>query len=133
MLGFFRCVAEAIAHKGVSGLMAELIPGGHYIIEVASGAWQRWRERRDQQQLRAEVEQMAQSTFEQARTAAKQAAGEAAGGNPELELGLELYHTQIPAAVRQSLKRPDDLSGTTVPAEFRVEDEDDVAKLLPPR
>ena len=134
MLGFFRCVAEAIAHKGIAGLVADSgIPGAQYIVDVAGDAYKRWKQKSSQQELRAEVEQMAVATFEQAREAAKDVAREVAAGNRDLELGLELYLTQIPAAVRQSLKRPDDLSGTTIPDDFCIEDEDDVAKLLPPR
>jgi hypothetical protein len=115
------------------GGLVEQIPGGQYIADVAGDAWKRWKEKRGQEQLRAEVELMAIATFEQARDAAKKAAAEAAPENPKLQHNLELYLTQIPAAVRQSLKRSDDLSGTTVPDGFRIEDEDDVAKFLPPR
>ncbi len=133
MLGFFRCAGAAVAEKGVAGLVGDLVPGGQYIVDIAGSAWKKWREKRQQQQLRDEVQQMAAATFEEAREAAREVAREVAAGDPKLQLDLELYLTQIPAAVRQSLKRPDDLFGTTVPADFVIQDEDDVVRLLPPR
>ena len=42
-----------------------------------------------------------------------------------------MYLTQIPGAVRQSLKRPDDPSGKTVPADFALNDPADLLKRLP--
>ena len=43
MLVMMKCVAEAVMAKGVKGL-AELVPGGQYLFDVASEALKRMRE-----------------------------------------------------------------------------------------
>ncbi len=48
-------------------------------------------------------------------------------------LDLELFVSGIPDAVRQSLKRPDDPTGRSVPHGFALRSADDVLKLLPVR
>ncbi len=61
------------------------------------------------------------------------AAREAVSDAADDIIDLELYLTAIPDAVRQSLKRPEDPTGKTVPAAFTLKSADDVLKLLPPR
>lgn len=133
MRGFFRCVAEAVVEKGVVGLVVDLVPGGTWLLEIADSSWQKWRAQQRNDDLRAEVQELAAATQEAAREAAREVAREVAGGDPKSTLDLELYLSQIPAVVRRSLVRQDDLLGVTVPAGFEVRDADDMAKLLPPR
>jgi hypothetical protein len=132
MLDFLKCVAESVVEKGVRGL-AEMVPGGVYAYDVAAGAWQKYRERKKDAEIRAEIQELAQASFEDARIAANKVAQAVVHGGKEAEIALELYLTQIPGAVRQSLKRPDDPTGKTVPAAFALKSPEDVLKLLPPR
>ncbi len=132
MLDFLKCVAESVVEKGVRGL-AEMVPGGVYAYDVAAGAWQKYRERKKDAEIRAEIQELAQASFEDARTAAAEVVQAVVPGGKEAEIALELYLTQIPGAVRQSLKRPDDPTGKTVPAAFALKSPEDVLKLLPPR
>ena len=130
---FFQCVAEAVAENGVQGL-ASLVPGAEYALRVAQGAYQRYRQRIKDAEIRAEVKQLAESSFEEARVAAVEAARDVAGRAPiEDRVKLELFLSQIPGAVRHSLKRPDDVSGRTVPGGYVLASPDDVLKLLPVR
>jgi hypothetical protein len=66
----------------------------------------------------------------QAEEVARQVAREA---KPDEQVALQLYLTQIPGAVRASLKRADDPSGKTVPPDFALNSPEDLAKVLPPR
>ncbi len=67
--------------------------------------------------LRAALEGLAQAPLAEVRHTAEEVAAEAAGGQPrEIGLALVSYLGQMPARVRQSLRRPADPSGTTVPA-----------------
>jgi len=50
-MGWFRCVAEAIAHKGLHGLLQE-VPGMGWLYDVASDAYRRLHERRQDEHLR---------------------------------------------------------------------------------
>ncbi|MCE9565576.1 MAG: protein kinase [Planctomycetes bacterium] len=133
MLALFRCVAEAIAENGVSGL-ANMVPGGGFACAVAASAWKKYRERKKDAEIRGEIELLAQSSFEEARRAAVEAVKAALPhASVEDRIALELYLAQMPGAVRASLKRPDDGEGKTVPPGFAVKDSDDFARLLPDR
>ncbi|MBA4066296.1 MAG: hypothetical protein C0501_21785 [Isosphaera sp.] len=132
VLTFFRCVAESVAAKGVVSLAKE-IPFGTALWEVASDAWRRFRGRKAAAEQRAEVQRIAQAAADEVRRAAAEAAREAFPDDREKALELELYLTQIPAAVRRSLRRTDDPSGKTVPSGFALSKPEDVLALLPER
>src|SRR5262249_44779858 len=84
--------------------------------------------------LREELAKIAVATIEEAKKAAEEVAREvAAEAKPDEQLALELYLTQIPGAVRASMKRADDPSGKSVPADFAVNSPQDLARLLPQR
>ena len=130
---FVKCVAVAVAEHGLHSLIG-LVPGGEYAWKVAQSAHQKYRERKRDAALRDDIQQLAQANFEEAKRAAVEAAREVAAGAPiEDRVNLELYLTQIPAAVRASLKRPDDPTGKTVPPAFAFNSPDDVIKMLPQR
>ncbi|QJX00877.1 serine/threonine-protein kinase [Frigoriglobus tundricola] len=130
---FFQCVAEAVAENGVQGL-ASLVPGAEYAFRIAQGTFQRYRQRSKDAEIRAEVRELAESSFEQARVAAVEAARGVAGRAPiEDRVELELFLSQIPGAVRHSLKRPEDVSGRTVPPNYALASPEDVLKILPAR
>src|SRR5205823_4962724 len=119
--------------KGVKGL-AELVPGGSYLVDVAQEALRRLKERRQANQLKEEVVKAAAATFEEAKELAEKVAREVAPAAPtEDRIALELYLTQIPGAVRQSLRRAEDPSGKTAPANFGLNDPADLLRRLPAR
>lgn len=129
---FFKCVAEAIVENGVKGL-AEMVPGGKFAYDVAEGVWKKYKERRKEDEQREELAKLAQATLEEAKAEAAKVAREVAVDAADEIIDLEQYLTAIPDSVRQSLKRPEDPTGKTVPATFSLKSADDVLKLLPPR
>src|SRR5262245_9333953 len=131
MLVFFRRVAEAIAAKGVKGLVEAMLPGGGYIYDVAEDALKRFRERRQEAALRQELLSVAQASLAEARAAAEQAVRDA-GLSGEQAAPVAQYLASVPLSVRQSLKRPDDPAGRSVPPAFVLRGADDVVRLLPP-
>ncbi len=133
MLVLMQCVGEAIAAKGCRGLV-EWVPGGGFLFDVANEAIRRMRDRSRADQLRDEVLKAATASFEDAKQAAERVAREVAGNAPlDERLALEMYLTQIPGSVRQSLKRVDDPSGKSVPANFALNEATDLLKRLPAR
>jgi WD40 repeat protein/serine/threonine protein kinase len=133
MIVLFQCVAEAVMAKGVKGLV-DLVPGGSYLFDVAQEALKRLRERRQANQLKEEVLKAALASFEEAKQTAEQVVQEVAPAVPiEDRIALELYLTQIPGAVRQSLRRAEDPSGKSVPANFGLNDPADLLRRLPSR
>jgi serine/threonine protein kinase len=133
MFAVFECVALAIKKHGLRGL-TEMVPGGPYIFDVAGEALRLYRERQKVKKLREEIAQLAAAGAEEAKKAAEQVARQVVNEGPvEERIALELYLTQIPGAVRQSLKRADDPTGTTIPPEFAVEIPEELAAMLPAR
>ncbi|WP_439625038.1 serine/threonine-protein kinase [Gemmata sp.] len=131
MRAFLTCLAEAVAEKGLRGL-AELVPGGPYLAGVAEATFQKYRARVRDAQHRAEIQALAQATFDEVRAAAAAAARAAVpDAPPAAALELELYLTQVPGAVRRSLVRPDDTTGRTAPADYALGGPGDVLRLLP--
>ena len=132
VFAFFQCIGEAVAAKGFGSLAREL-PFGDYLCDVASDAWRRLKERKRDAEMRAEVQAMAAAAASDVKAAAAAAARLAFPAGSEKAIELELYLTQIPAAVRQSLRRADDPTGTTVPAAFSLARAEDLLPLLPTR
>jgi len=137
MLGFLKCVAEAAVENGLQGLLA-LVPGGPYAYAVGGAALKKYRERKKDAEQRAEIQQLAEATFEQARVEAVEAVRQVLAEKnltppPEAVVALELWLASVPEATRVSLKRKDDPSGRSLPDGFVLRDADDVVKLLPPR
>ena len=128
---FFKSVAEAVMDKGIRGLVG-LIPGAAPLYDIARSAWKIYRAKcKDAQQLQ-DIRRIVEAGTEEVKQVARQVASEVAAAQPEMVVVLETYLEQIPASVRQSLKRRDDPTGTSVPDHFSVRSADDMVKLLPP-
>ena len=133
MFAIFECVAMAVKEHGIQGL-AELVPGGQYVAKVAQSAFKMYGERQKAAAFREEIAKVAAASAEEAKKIAEQVARQVLNeGSVEDRLTLELYLTQLPGAVRQSLKRADDPTGQTVPPDFAVSEAEDLAKMLPMR
>lgn len=108
------------------------MPGGGFLVDVAKSAWKKYREKKKDAEIRAEIQQLAEASFEEARKAGAEAAREAVANGPiEDRIVLELYLSQVPGAVRNSLKRPEDATGKTVPRNFALRTPHDMLRLLP--
>ena len=141
MFGFFRSVVEAVLEKGVRGLLEE-VPGGKYFCDVAARVSEKIQERRKEAKReadeRAEFEKIAQVSYEVARREAERAVQEVAAArgvalNPKERDAAVQWVAAIPEATRQSFKRKEDCTGTSVPRDFALSSADDVLKVLPVR
>lgn len=141
MIVFLRCFVESAGEVGLKGL-AGLVPGGDLVYDLAEKTRKKYRAALTPDEQRSDLQKLLPLDFEQARREVAEAATgltlvpAGAGGPgraPEDLVTLELYAAGIPEAFRQSLKRPDDLSGTTLPYDYSFASDDDVVKVLPPR
>lgn len=133
MRAVFECVAQAIKDKGLRGL-CELVPGGQYAFDVAGHAYKLLRERQKAAAIKEEIAKVAAASIAEAKKVAEEVARRVAHEAPiEERIALELYLTQLPGAVRQSLKRAADPSGKTVPPDFALDAPEDFVKMLPLR
>jgi serine/threonine protein kinase len=130
---FLRCLGKAVVKHGLRAL-ANLIPLGDVIYDVASDALSEYRDESRDAQLRADLEAVAQAPPEQVRHAAEQVVLEIAADQPaEVQINLVSYLRQLPPSIRQSLRRPSDPSGTTVPATLSFRQPADLMPFLPAR
>jgi serine/threonine protein kinase len=133
MLLFLRCIGEAVAAKGLRALVG-LVPMGEQVVDIAGDAIERYRHLRLEAQIPQAIEEVVQAAAEDVRREARQIAEEVLAGRPAEEVArLGEYLNQVPAVARQSLKRPDDLGGKTVPAQMNLHDPAQLANLLPRR
>src|SRR4051794_17989524 len=128
-----RCVAEAVCANGVRAL-AGLVPFGDVVYDVARDACERLREHQLEAEVRELIQEAVQASGEEGKQEAAAVVQEVAGAQPEaLRLKLVSYLEQVPAAIRQSLKRPADPSGRSVPVSFSVRKPEDLLQFLPVR
>jgi len=137
MPNFLCCVGQAFANRSGSEVAAAVLdPTGmmacDLIRRLGVDIWKNVREEKKQENLHAEIIRVAQLEFHQVAVEAKQIAAQVAH-DAVLQGHIERFITLVPAAIRQSLKRSDDPTGTTLPAKFAIEDEEDIEKLLPIR
>jgi formylglycine-generating enzyme required for sulfatase activity/serine/threonine protein kinase len=129
---FLRFVTKAALNYvgfGVAGdFVAEALP------EMARDVYKWWARGRPQAELRAEIEALAQVSDEEAKRQAEDAVAAEAAFQPEsLQLSLVSYLAQVPAAVRQTQRRPADPTGRTVIASLAITRPADILAMLPPR
>src|SRR5262245_44782893 len=128
----FRCIAQAVRAQGLRAL-ADLVPFGGVLYDVAQDACQRLREEQQEEQLRALVEAAAQAPAAEVRQEAEAVAREVAADQPPgVQHKLACYLAQVPGAIRQSLKRPADPAGRSLPPHFSLQKPEDLLQLLPP-
>lgn len=130
------CVGKAVADVGLAELVAcadgnPMVAAG-LVAKIAFGAWKQWKDDKKQDKLNADVLDAAKKSFEEAKQAAIDVAKQVTT-DPELQGHVERFVTLVPASIRASLRRPEDPTGTTVPANYAVDDPDDLVKLLPAR
>ncbi len=137
MFVFIQCVAAAVREKGLRGLLG-LVPFGENLYEIAADAMKRWqdkkRQEKQQEEVRQEFEQAAQMKLEEFERQMRQIAEDVAPDqSPEVQEALTQYLTLIPARIRQTFCRADNLTGQTVPMTWGIRQPEDVLPLLPTR
>jgi formylglycine-generating enzyme required for sulfatase activity len=131
-LAFMRFVARAalnVAGFGVAGdLAVDVLP------EVARDVYKWWAKDAPQEELRQEVQAVAQLPPMEVHQLALEAVAAEGADKPEaLRQSVAGYLEMVPLAVRQSLRRPEDPSGKTVAANFSLKSANSVLALLPAR
>ncbi len=127
----FRCIARAAAKHSVNFYTFGI--GGDLLFDI----WESWKSEQNDAKRRAELERLALVSPAEARPAARQAIDEVGAHlTEEQRRQLSEWLAQTPAALRRSLRRPEDPSGRTVPAGMPLRGPADLAGLLlnrPPR
>jgi serine/threonine protein kinase len=126
-----RCVGRAVVKNGGKALCS-LVPFGEVAFEISKDAYEEYRKGHAEADLRADLEALAQAGQAEVRQAAEAVADQEAADQPaEARLALACYLNQLPASIRQSLRRPSDPGGTTAPAGLSLKRPEDLLPFLP--
>ncbi len=126
-LAFLRFVVKAALNAvggGVAGDFAvEVLP------DMAQDIWKGWGRGRKPEEMRDEIQQLAQAPPEDIYAAAAAVVAEAAADqSPEVQKALSIYLELIPGVIRQSMRRPADPGGQTVPAGLEFDRPEDLLR-----
>lgn len=128
---FMKCVGKAIV-KNATRALASLFPFGEVAFEIAKDTLQEYYKDHGQADLRVELEGLAQASPSEIRLLAEEVAGQVAAGEPLLvRQALATYLGQVPSTIRQSLRRPSDPGGTTIPAGVQLGKPENLLPFLP--
>jgi formylglycine-generating enzyme required for sulfatase activity len=131
-LALLKALGKAVLNAVGGGFIGELAVD--IVPSVARDVWNWWAGHRNEEQRREDLEALANAPAADVRAAAEQVVAQVAADQPpEVQLALITYLTQVPAAVRQSLRRPSDPTGHNVPIHLSLASPDDVVPLLPVR
>ncbi len=131
LVHFMRCVGRAVVKNGGKAL-ASVVPFGEVLFEIATDAYQDYRKDHGEADLRADLQGVAQASSAQLRQATEQVVAlVAADQPPAIRQALTTYLNQIPAAIHQSLRRPSDPGGLTVPSARSLRKPEDLLTFLP--
>jgi len=130
---WLKCLGKAVCNKGLRALVG-IVPLGEAVYDIAENAYQEFREESLEEGMREALEGVAQASPEEVREEVNEVVNEVARDQPEaVKKQLTLYLHQVPAAVRQSLKRPTDPTGRSVPISFSPKRPEDLLQFLPSR
>src|SRR4051794_7962691 len=100
-------LAEAVTKHGPKFLCDIAMPGGGAIYEIAVYLWNKYRRDGRQNALQVELQALAQAPAELVHQQVEDDVQAVADGlPPEVRQALTAYLTQVPAAIRRSLRRP---------------------------
>jgi tetratricopeptide (TPR) repeat protein len=127
-----RFVAKAALNAVGGGVLGDFAVEA--LPDIARDVWGWWGKDRKPEELRQEVQTVASLPLtEVQRQAAEVVAQEAAGRSDTERQKLTAYLAQLPNAIRQSQRRPQDPSGRSVSALLSLHRAEDLLPLLPPR
>jgi formylglycine-generating enzyme required for sulfatase activity len=132
LLGVLKVVGKGVLNAVGGGIAGDVLVD--VLPEVARDVCAWWKKDCSPEERRAEVQALARASAAEVREAVREAVASVAGDRPpEVQRALTAYLAQVPAAVRQSLRRPADPAGVSLPLSLSLVEPDDVLPLLPAR
>lgn len=125
------CVGKALLNQ-VGGVLGDVLVD--VLPDAARAAWDWWSEGNDADARLAEVQELAQASPGEVRSAVQDIVSGIAADQPaEVRQALTTYLTQVPVSLRQTLRRPADPSGRSVAAGLLPQSAGDLLAFLPTR
>jgi serine/threonine protein kinase len=127
-----KCVGKAVLNYASGGSLGDAIL--NVLPDIAGAAWKEWCPAEIGDAQRNELAALARAPFSQVLAMVQAVVGEIAPDHPEpVRQNVASYLAQVPAAIRQSLRRPTDPTGTMIPAGLVLRRCEDLLPLLPAR
>ncbi len=131
-LVLLKAIGKAILNAVGGGVLGDILLDA--LPEIANNAWEDWSKAQEADKRCAELAALAQSVGDDLSEQIEEVVREIApDAPPERRNAVAGYLKQVPAAVRRSLRRPDDPTGTTVPAGLVLRKGEDLLPFLPTR
>jgi len=131
MLAIVECFVAQCGEMGLQAALECIHPAAGKAVVLFQGVWKKWQEKRQREQMRKEVEELAKMSAEKLVAEVREQLHLLAPNDPEARQALEQYVTLIPAAMRQSFRRADDPSGRSVPVTLVLAGPMDLVRLFP--
>ncbi len=131
ILVLLKCVGQAVVENAAQALIGS-IPFGDKLFKIAARTLELWKQKKEAQGRRAELEMAAQMAVDKVKAQAKQVA-KMVTQNPAEQEALAGYLEKVPGQIRRSLARPQDMRGRTVPAGLPLDQPKDLLNFLPLR
>jgi formylglycine-generating enzyme required for sulfatase activity len=126
-------IGKSMVRLGLRALTLGL-PIDDFLIDLAEDAMGNWKKNTNEAERRVELEELASTSPEEMRGVVHSLVDDLLPeGDAAQREALAGYLMQVPAQVRQQLRRPADTRGHTVPAGFALRKGTDLVPLLPTR
>jgi hypothetical protein len=127
-----KFIGKAALNAVGAGLLGDFLVDA--LPAMAQDAWDYWQRDRSEEDRRAELETMAREAPGELDLDVAAIVAEIAADRPEeVRRAVGMYLTQVPAMIRQTLRRPADPTGTTAPSGWVPRKADELLPLLPTR
>lgn len=125
---FVKYAGNAVGLGFAGDLLVDVAP------EIVGDIWDSWAKSKSEAQRRSELESILQASNAELRQQIVEVVAEVAGReSPQVQQATAEYLVQVPAAMRQSLRRCDDARGSTIPAKLVLDRAESLLPLLPAR
>src|SRR5262245_19659067 len=123
-LGLLKVVGKGVLNAVGGGIVGDVLV--EVLPDVARDVCAWWQKGRTPEEPGAEVQALAQASPAEVREAVRDVVADVAGDRPpEVQKALTLYLALVPAAIRQSLRRPADPAGASLPVSLALQEPDD--------
>ena len=129
-LAILRAVGKGVLNAVGFGVLGEVVV--EVLPEVAEDVYVWWKGKRTPDQQREELQHLAQAPISEVREEIQAVVAEIAGDQPlSVRENLSIYLSLLPGAIRQTMRRPADPGGLTIPPALALSGPDDILPLLP--
>ncbi len=128
-LGLLQLLGKALVRQ--FGNAVGFGVAGDVAVGVGEEVWDEWKRDKNEQQRRDELAALVQMAAQEFRRQVEEVVREVAGRQPEeVRRNVARRLEELPDNLRQSLRRPDDPSGQSVPPGTPLQQAEDLASLL---